>query len=114
MPISHRGNACKVEFLRNAVVGCEWATEPLSRIATYNLTFQQLYGELESGHLLNKEAKIAVLRENIASNRKADGSDESNLAGIHFTDKEGTGLEKTGEAGKLVHGKAPTKSIHYQ
>ena len=46
VPPSHRGNAHKIQFLRNAVVGCEWATEPLSRIATHNLSFQQLYGEL--------------------------------------------------------------------
>ena len=44
VPPSHWGNAHKIEFLRNAVVGCEWAAEPLSRIATHNLSFQQLYG----------------------------------------------------------------------
>ena len=46
VPISHRGNAHRIEFLRNAVVGYEWATEPLSRIAPQGLPFQELYGEL--------------------------------------------------------------------
>ncbi len=65
VPNSHRGNAHKIEFLRNAVVKCDWATEPLSRIATHNLSFQQLYGELEAAHQLDKEAKLAVLRDKL-------------------------------------------------
>lgn len=44
VPRSHQGDAHKVEFLRNAVVGSPCDTEPLSRIATHGLTFQQLYG----------------------------------------------------------------------
>ena len=54
-PKSHRGDVHKVELLQNAVVGDEWATEPLSRIATGNLTFLQPYGELE--------AELTKLRE---------------------------------------------------
>ncbi|GAB0493903.1 hypothetical protein MMPV_005190 [Pyropia vietnamensis] len=54
--------AYKVEFLRNAVVGNSWATEPLSRIATHCLTFQQLYGELEAALHLHNEACLAVKR----------------------------------------------------
>ena len=77
VPTSHTGNAHKDELLRNAVVGCEWATVPLSRIATYNLSFQQLYRELESACLLNKEAKMAVLRNNIMPTRKEDRYDGS-------------------------------------
>lgn len=42
VPRSHQGDAHKVGFLRNAVVGASWATERLSRIATHSLTFQQL------------------------------------------------------------------------
>eukprot|EP00171_Calliarthron_tuberculosum_P009184 IDg9184t1 len=38
---SHRGDANKIGFLRNSTVGCNWATEPLGRIATHRLTFQQ-------------------------------------------------------------------------
>ena len=47
-PVSHRGDAHKVEFLRNAAVESSWSHETLSRVATHSLTFQQLYGELEA------------------------------------------------------------------
>lgn len=63
VPQSHHGDAHKVDFLRNAVVGNAWATEPLSRIATHRLSFQQLYGELEAALHLHKEAQLAVIRD---------------------------------------------------
>lgn len=37
----------KIEFLRKSVVGRQWAEDPLSRIATTELSFQQLYAVLE-------------------------------------------------------------------
>lgn len=65
VPKSYRGDTHKVEFLRSAVVGSAWTTEPLSNIATHSLTFQQLYGELKSALHLEKEAKAAVLRKGV-------------------------------------------------
>lgn len=47
-PPSHRGDAHRIEFLRQAVVGFSWSHEPLSRVPTQNLSFQQLYSELEA------------------------------------------------------------------
>lgn len=61
-PISHQRDAHKVEFLRNAVVGTPWSIEPFSRVATHQLTFQQLYAELEAAWQLCKESKMAVPR----------------------------------------------------
>ena len=60
-PKSHRGNAHRVEFLRNAVIGSEWAKDPLSRIAPENLTFLELFSELESALQLHKETELAKL-----------------------------------------------------
>lgn len=60
VPRAYQGDEHKVEFLRKAVVGSPWATEPLSRIATNQLTFQQLYGELEAALHLHKDARLAV------------------------------------------------------
>ena len=60
-PRSHQGDAHKVEFLRNAVVGNSWSSEPLSRVATQQRTFQQLYAELEAGLQLDKESKLAII-----------------------------------------------------
>ncbi|GAB0496233.1 hypothetical protein MMPV_007545 [Pyropia vietnamensis] len=66
VPRSHHGESYKVEFLRNAAVGNSWATEPLSRIATHRLTFQQLYGELEAALHLHNEARLAIMRDEVA------------------------------------------------
>ena len=59
-PRSHQGDAHIVEFLRNAVVGTPWSSDPLSRVATHNLTFQQLYAELEATLRLDKKSKLAI------------------------------------------------------
>lgn len=48
VPALHRGDAHKIEFLRNAAVGYSWSREPLSRVATHHISFQMLYGELEA------------------------------------------------------------------
>ena len=80
--MSHRGNAHKIEFLRSAVFGYEWATELLSRIATHGFSFQQQYGELESALQLNKESKLAILKDNIGSKKGHMDVYESRIAGI--------------------------------
>eukprot|EP00171_Calliarthron_tuberculosum_P023415 IDg23415t1 len=67
VPQSHRGEAHKIEYLRNSTVGFSWATEPLSRIATHGLSFQQLYGELEAALHLEREARVAVIRDKASS-----------------------------------------------
>ena len=85
VPISQRGNAHRIEFLRNAVVGYVWATEPLSRIASQGLSFQQLYGELEAALQLSKEAKIAAMRDRMESRRSQADQDEPNIVGILYT-----------------------------
>lgn len=62
-PRSHRGDAHKLEFLQNAVVGYSWSLEPFSRVATHSLTFQQLYSELEAALQLEKESKLGKARD---------------------------------------------------
>lgn len=42
-PPSHRGDAHRIEFLRRSVVEYIWFLEPLQRVASQNLSFQQLY-----------------------------------------------------------------------
>lgn len=74
VPPSHRGDAHKIEFLRAAVIGNDWATEPLSRIATNNLSFQSLYAELEIAVQLNRESKAAMARDNANDNSKTTSS----------------------------------------
>lgn len=46
VPATHRGDAHRAELLRRVVIGQTWVREPLSRMATNGLSFQELYGEL--------------------------------------------------------------------
>ena len=80
VPQSHRGEAHRVEFLRTAIIAYDWAFEPLSRIATHRLIFQQLHGELQSALHLSKESESARLRDQVA--RSATLEDE--VSGIMY------------------------------
>jgi len=53
-----------VDFLHHGVLGYEWATEPLSSVATHGLSFQQWHGELAAAvqlHIAAKRAKEKCL-----------------------------------------------------
>lgn len=89
VPQSHRGEAHKVEFLRKAVVGYEWATEPLSRIATHKLTFQNLYSELESALHLAKEGQLARMGDRIGKSHPKN----DDVAGVLY-ESQGRYLNK--------------------
>lgn len=67
VPASYRGDAHKIEFLRNAAVGYPWSQEPLSRVATHGLSFQMLYGYLEPALQLYNEAKLAIAPDSASS-----------------------------------------------
>ena len=84
VPTFHRVDAHKSELLKNAVVGCKWATEPLNRISTHNVSFQKLYGELEAADKLHKEAKTSVLRDYIGTSKTNVDDEESRIAGLLY------------------------------
>lgn len=71
-----------MKVLRNFEVGFESATEPLSRIASPGLSFHELYGELEAVLKLNKEAKLAAMRDSMRSRRNQADQGESKITGI--------------------------------
>lgn len=58
VPHSHLGDARSIDFFFKAVVGHEWAEEPIIPIATYGLSFQQFYAELEAELQPKKKAKF--------------------------------------------------------
>lgn len=60
---SYQGETNRVEFLRKVVIGYEWATEQRSRISTYNLSLQIIYGELDSALYLSKETYSARISD---------------------------------------------------
>lgn len=105
-PRSHQGDAHKVEFLRNAVVGMPWSSEPLSRVATHSLTFQQLYAELEAALQLDKESKLATLRDQVQIQRKVAIPEET--LGIHYIG-QGRYLNNPG----TFRGRKPVKSARF-
>ena len=76
-PRYHQGDAHKVEFLRNAVVGTPWSNEPLSRVATHQLTFQRLYAEVEAALQLHKKPNLAMLRARAQLGRRTLPEDDS-------------------------------------
>eukprot|EP00170_Pyropia_yezoensis_P001506 contig_6593_g1510 len=67
VPRSHHCESYEVEFLGNAIVSSTWATVPLSLIETHRLTFQQQYGELEAVIHLSNEARLDVMRDEVAN-----------------------------------------------
>ena len=66
VPQSHCGEAQRVEFLRTTVIRYDRAIEPFSPTATHRLSFQQLYGELESALHLPNEREYARLLDQVA------------------------------------------------
>lgn len=81
--IIHRGDAHKIDFLRVAVVGNPWAKEALSSVATAEITFQQLYEELEIAFQLERES-LPASRTNPVQSLPAN-----TVPSIKYTGKEG-------------------------
>lgn len=112
VPISHRSDHHKVDWLRCAVVGYHWATEPLSRVATLGLTFQQLYGELESSLKPHTEAAEAAVRDGAIRQRavstavprimKADMMYQGQ--GMYARPNKGVGATRPGGGGGISGG----------
>lgn len=81
VPRTFQGDAHRIEFLRHAVIGFPWAHDPLSRIASHQLGFQQLYGELEAALQLDKEARLIMSRDEAARSSKSADPIGVNYAG---------------------------------
>lgn len=77
--MSHSGDADKIQFLRAAVVACDWTRESLPRAAFQQRTFQQLYGEL--GYELRKKAKLGRMPNEAIS---PAGSTGDRIADLSF------------------------------
>lgn len=104
LPDSHRGEAHRVEFLRRAVVGYEWATQPLSRISTHPLGFQALYGELQSALFLHQEARRAAVQDGMVDVKSppADKMPSVLFQGQGRYAVRHSGLGSTGGGGKSM------------
>lgn len=63
------------------------SSEPLNRVAKHNLTFQQLYSELEAALPVDKEKKLALLRDRAHLGNKSVNAD--NTSGILYTGQGG-------------------------
>lgn len=78
-PQSDRGDAKKLEFLHNAVVGYTWSLEQLNRFETHNIKFRKLYGELEDALKLEMEERIAQDRDSATSALRYDEQPKKNV-----------------------------------
>lgn len=56
-------NAHLISILWHAITGYSLSHEPLSRVATHQLIFQQLYADLEIALQVTNEAKKVALTE---------------------------------------------------
>lgn len=59
LPINYRDDSHKRDYLRVSVVGIPWARPPLGRLATVNMSFEQLYAELVCSLQLEEEFEEA-------------------------------------------------------
>ncbi len=92
------------------MIGREWATEPLSRIAIHNLSFQQLYGELEAANQLSKEEKMTILRDNIGPKQQRADDDESKIAGVLYAG-QGRYAYKNSRRAQTLRSKKPPQRV---
>lgn len=65
VPQAYRSDANKLDFLRSAVVGYPWANSSLRKLNAGNITFQQLYTDLQSSLQLHEEASEAAVANGI-------------------------------------------------
>lgn len=85
LPPTHRGDAHKVDVLWAAVVGTVWAIEPMSRIATSQLTYQQLYNELVASLQLHVETLAASARDAAPLGLSGATSLRRGIAPVNYT-----------------------------
>ena len=67
------------------MVGPAWSPELLSRVATHNLSVQQLYGELEAALQLEKKTKHAALCDSMTRSSSRRFRNDEEMRGIPFT-----------------------------
>eukprot|EP00170_Pyropia_yezoensis_P001558 contig_6780_g1562 len=65
VPQAYRSDANKLDFLRSAVLGYPWANSSLRKLNAGNITFQQLYTDLQSSLQLHEEASEAAVANGI-------------------------------------------------
>ena len=109
--MTHRGNAHKIELVRNAVVEYEQVTETLSRIATHLLSFQQLYGELKSALQLYKESKLVILRDSMGSKKGHVDVHESRIARMLYAGQGKHALRNKGR-GYRINSKRTERGVN--
>jgi len=78
-PEAYRNETHKIEYLRHAVIGMTWAKEPLSRLASLNLSYQEFYSQLEASIQQERDEKkyLAVDKANAhITGQEATSSEE--------------------------------------
>lgn len=81
VPESHFEDTHKTEFLCHALVGHARGKKPLSRVATAEISFQQLYAELKIGVQLERKSAMASI---LGENPKATYSGINHSLAVYF------------------------------
>lgn len=75
-PTAYRTEAHKIDYLRNAVIGMKWASESLNRCQSMNLSYQDLYTQLEAAIQHSQDEKQALAADKATTN-SPDNESES-------------------------------------
>jgi len=79
-PAAYRNETHKTEYLRHAVIGMTWSKEPLSRLASMNLSYQEFYSQLEASIQQEREEKKFVAVDK--ANAHISGQEATDIAGL--------------------------------
>lgn len=75
--------------------------EPLSRLATNHLSFQQLYGELKAAFQLHKKLRIVTLRDEASESIREK---KDTVVGVNYAQlRRYSGRPKMAERGSKSH-----------
>jgi len=73
LPLTHRADEHKVDFLRHAVVGMRWADNAVSRIPVDKPSFQRLFLQLDAALEQQEEGRAAVATDAPAASASGTG-----------------------------------------
>lgn len=83
-------------YLRLSVVGIMWAKQTIGRLATEDLSFEQLYSELVNAQQLEEDWNVAPYRMESGASGSQTGAAESNFfTGLGMYGRPNKGMEAT-------------------
>lgn len=101
LPPNYRDDSHKVGYLRLSVVGVMWAKQTVGRLATEDLSFEQLYSELVNAQQLEVDWNAAPYRTDGGASGSQAGVTKQNFfvgQGMYGRPNKGVGATRPGVA----------------